>query len=282
MSDTSDYVATESSTPVTDAVNHAEDVYESRKAEVKEAVNETVDAVAEAVRAPVVAAETPVFTNSRSVKSIIESNPLYPQLKALALWRDPVKTGLFFGIATCSYILLHWLDYTVLSLFAYLLFALLAVCFAYSSFVVIRGTWLRGAPNTENPFVANFRGYNFHISKEEVVPQVDTALELANVAIDKFVAVFFCTNKFLSLKYLAYFYVAAIVGQWFSGLTIAYLAALAFFVWPRLYEEKKREIDNGVETLNREYQKYTDLAISKLPPQVKQFTGLSEAKKKRM
>jgi hypothetical protein len=39
-------------------------------------------------------------------------------------------------------------------------------------------------------------------------------------------------------------------------------------VWPRLYEEKQKEIDQLFELAKQQIEKYLDLALSKLPPAV--------------
>lgn len=229
---------------------------------------------------PTTVTTTPVTPSDtkKTVFSIIKANPLFPRVSELVHWRDPVKSGLVFGIITCSYILLGWLDYSVLTLISYLLLALLAVCFTYATFVHLKSTWLQGHA-AANPFVQNFEKVDFHVSKADAEPHLNTILDLANLAIDTFTSVFFITNRILSLKYIAYFYLLAILGEWFSGLTLAYTTVLVAFVWPRLYEEKKKEIDHGFELAYGEYKKYSAVAISKLPPVVREYAGLVDKKR---
>jgi len=63
---------------------------------------------------------------------------------------------------------------------------------------------------------------------------------------------------------------AATIGDWFSGITLLYLGTLASFIWPRLYEEKKTEIDHWFNIALTEGDKYLQLALSKLPPAIAQ------------
>jgi len=213
-----------------------------------------------------------------SFMSVFKANPLYPRASELVNWRDPWKSGLVFGIFTFSYILLGWLDYTVVTLGSYLLLALLGVCFLYRAVVHGKSAWLLGKAS-ENPFLHNFKGVDFHVSKEDAIRHLETILELVNLTIDRFTEVFFITNYVRSLKYMAYFYASAIVGTMFGGLTLLYLAVLVAFVFPRTYEEYKTEIDRVADRACGEYKKYLALGMSKLPPFVQQKLSMIEKKR---
>jgi len=205
----------------------------------------------------------------RSVASIIKANPFYTPLKNLCLWRDPIKSGLAFGIVTTSYILLEWFDYTVLSLVSYVEFALLLLCIVYVGAIQMKSSWLKGQAG-ENPLVAHFSGTSFQVSKESAVRHFDTVFDLYNIGVEQFRAVFFVTRFWRSVGYCIVSYVAAAyVGNWFSGLTLAYLAILVAFSWPRVYEEKKVQIDRLWDTGVTEAKNYFNLAVSKLPPQIR-------------
>ena len=67
---------------------------------------------------------------------------------------------------------------------------------------------------------------------------------------------------------MVYFYLAGVVGGWFSGETVLYLTGLVAFVWPRLYEEKQKEIDQLYAIASAQIVQYYNLAISKIPPNV--------------
>jgi len=201
--------------------------------------------------------------------SILKANPCYAHTSTLLHWRDPVKTGLIFGIFNFLYILTAWADYSVVTIISYLLFTLLAICFGYSNYVVMKASWLQGK-KVENPFQERFKDAKFHITKEEAERHLSTYLDLANVTIDNFREIFYCTNNFLSLRFAAYFYVGAMIGNWFSGETLLYLVMLGFFIWPRLYEEKQKEIDHFYGIALTQGKAYYQLALTKLPPAVTQ------------
>jgi len=201
--------------------------------------------------------------------AIIKLNPSYGDVSQIFHWRDPVKSGLLFGIFNLFFFLLTWGEYSVVTLESYLLLALLSVCLGYANYVVLKAAWIQGK-HIENPFKERFKNTKFHISKETVSKHLDTIVDLINLTIDNFRDIFYCTNNFVSLQFIGYFYLAAMIGSWFSGTTIIYLVVLTLFVWPRLYEEKKKEIDQLYEIVKQQVGKYLELALSKIPPAVAQ------------
>jgi len=199
--------------------------------------------------------------------SILRSNPLYSDVSNVFHWREPLRSGLLFGIFNFVFLLITWGGYSVVTLVSYLFLALIAVCFSYVNFVVLKAKWISGKA-AENPFQERFKTTNFHVSKESAEQHLNTVLELTNIVIDSWREILYCTNVILSLQAAAICYATATVGGWFAGTTLLYLVILGFFVWPRLYEEKQKEIDAayalGLTHLNNYYQ----LALSKIPPGV--------------
>jgi len=205
----------------------------------------------------------------KTCMTILKANPLYSEVSKIFHWRDPVRSGLLFGIANLFYILLSWGEYSVVTLTSYLLLSLLLVCLGYANYVVFKASWLQGK-KVENPFKEKFKNQKFHVTREAIDKHVDTILDLINLTIDKYRDVFYCSDNLVSLKYAFYFYLAATIGDWFSGITLLYLGTLASFIWPRLYEEKKTEIDHWFNIALTEGDKYLQLALSKLPPAIAQ------------
>jgi len=196
---------------------------------------ESVQAVAEEIKAEKVEEKE----EPKTYISIIKQDPSYNDVSQIFHWRDPVKSGLLFGIFNLFFFLLTWGEYTIVTLVSYLELALLSVCLGYANYVVLRASWIQGK-QAENPFKERFKNAKFHISKETVEKHLNTIVNLVNLTIDNFRDVFYCTNNFVSLQFIVYFYLFATVGSWFSGTTLIYLVVLGFFVWPRLYEEKKK------------------------------------------
>jgi len=211
---------------------------------------------------------------TKSYVAIIRSNPLYSEGSKIAHWRDPVKSGLLFGIFNFVFFLSTWGEYSFLTIVSYLLLTLLSICLGYANYVVLKASWLQGK-RVENPFKERFKDATFHVSKETAEQHLTTILDLLNTTIDNLREVFFCTDNLLSLKFAGLFYLGATIGNWFSGATLLYLVTLGFFIWPRLYEEKKKEIDQVYNIALTQFNNYLQLALSKIPPSVTaKFPGL--------
>jgi len=124
--------------------------------------------------------------------------------------------------------------------------------------------------NAENPFIERFKNIQFKISKQTVENHLNTVVDLVNLTSEKLKQVFYATDNLLTLQWILYFYIAATIGTWFGGATLLYLASLGLFLWPRLYEEKQKEIDLYYGKAKVEADKYVQLGLSKLPPAVHQ------------
>jgi len=197
----------------------------------------------------------------------IKANPCYSDVSKILHWTDPVKTGLLFGIFNFFFILSTWAEYSLLTIVSYLLLTLLAICIGYSNYVVLKASWLQGK-RVDNPFKERFKDAKFHVSRETAEQHLTTILDLINVTIDNFRDVFYCTDNFLSLRFAFYFYMGATIGNWFSGATLLYLVTLGYFIWPRLYVEKQKEIDHFHGIAKTQANNYFQLALTKLPPAV--------------
>jgi len=212
----------------------------------------------------------------KSYVAILKANPMYTEVSRIVHWRDPVKSGLLFGIFNFFYFLITYGEYSFLTLVSYLLLAILTVCFGYVNYVMLRASWFQGA-TVANPLKERFRGANFHVSKANVDSHVQTAVDLINTTIDNVRDAFYVSNNIITLKVALYLYAFAVLGKWFNDSTLIYLATLGLFVWPRLYEEKQKEIDQFYGIAATEARKYFQLGWSKIPPNVRdRLTALKE------
>jgi len=206
---------------------------------------------------------------SKTYVAIFKANPLYPEVSRVVHWRDPIKSGLLFGIFNFFYFLITYGEYSFLTLVSYLFLALLSVSFGYVNYVVMRANWFQGK-KVENPLKEKFKGANFHINKAVGEQHFQTVVDVINTTVDKFRDAFFVSNNLETLKVAGYLYLFAVLGKWFNDSTLLYLVVLGFFIWPRLYEEKQKEIDQFYGIAVTEVKKYSQIALSKVPPQVQQ------------
>jgi len=218
--------------------------------------------------------------DKKTYASIIKADPLYSDVSKIVHWREPIRTGLIFGIFNFFYFLYEFYEYTILTLVAYLALAVTLVSLSYANFVVLKAKWVQGK-QVENPFKERFRNIKFHVPRQTVEQHLNTIVDLINHTIDQLRDVFYATDNLLTLQWALYFYVAATIGGWFGGATLIYFGSFVLFVWPRLYEEKQKEIDHFYGIAKVEADKYIQLGLSKLPPAVtERFPALAARDKK--
>lgn len=216
---------------------------------------------------PTVVQSVPPPEPRKTYIAIAKSSPFYNDCSKIFHWRDPIKSGLLFGILNFFYLLTTWGEYTIVTLISYLLLSLLVVCFGFVNYVVLKGRWIDGK-KVDNPFRSRFKSSTFHITRNTLIQHVDTVLDSINLTIDLFRDVYYCVNPIFTAQAAAVLYAVATVGNWFSGLSLIYLVLMGFFVWPRLYEEKQQEIDHFYGIAKTQANMYIQLGLSKIPPSV--------------
>jgi len=215
--------------------------------------------------------ETPVTKKSnepsKTFFGILKADPSYPHLANILLWKDPVKTGLLFGIIVVFYLLNQFYDYTVITLLSYLALSLAVTTLGYANFIVLKAKWLTGKV-VENPFIERFKDENFHVSPQLVEEHLNSCVNLIDFTVDQLKDVFYATNNLRTALWAFYFYLIATIGQWFEGATILFVVTFVSFTWPRFYMEKQKEVDHYYSIALVEADKYFQMALSKLPPAV--------------
>lgn len=217
--------------------------------------------------------ETTEVKTYRGYVQIIKANPMYENVSKVLHWTDPLRSGLLFGIFNFFFYLITWGEYSVLTLLSYLFLSILLVCVGYANFVVLYAQLIQ-KKKVENPLKEKFQNAKCHISKSVANQHAETILEITNLSIDYFREAVYGTNLPQSLKMAGLLYLFATIGNWFSGAALLYLGGLFAFIWPRLYQEKKKEIDQGFEIAKSHINKYIEMGISKIPPNVKSKLGL--------
>lgn len=198
------------------------------------------------------------------VASALRVSPFYPEVTFILHWRDPIRTGLLFGIVNLAYFLVTYGEYSVTTLVNYCALALLAAAFAYANGLILWARYIQGIP-IENPLSSRWASSKVVVSRAVIEKHVDALHSLVNAVLDISRDIYYCNFPFLSIKFAAIFFVTSLFGKWFSGFTLLYLATIVLFAWPRLYEEKKAEIDHYYKIANDQITVYTDLALSKIP-----------------
>jgi hypothetical protein len=109
------------------------------------------------------------------------------------------------------------------------------------------------------------------LDKDEVNAHVETIVDLVNMGIRKFTRAMVTPDILFTLKVLGALYLLGSISSCYSSLGFIYPFVIIAFVWPRLYQEKKTEIDQICALVTSQIMKYVELAISKLPPSARSF-----------
>jgi len=205
------------------------------------------------------------------IASALRTSPFFPELSYIFHWRDPIRTGLLFGIVNLAYFLITYGEYSVVTLINYCLLALLGAAFAYANGLILWARYIQGIP-IENPLSSRWASSKVVVSRTVIEKHVESLHHLINAILDIFRDIYYCHFPFLSLKFGAIFFVGSLFGKWFSGFTLLYLDILILFAWPRLYEEKKTEIDHYCKIVQDQVDIYVKLALSKIPKMDKRKT----------
>jgi len=240
------------------------------------AVATTTEPVAVAVAVPVVAAPvvvTPVMVTPvvgtpvvgiPVVLTAFTSRHIYKEADRILRWKDPIETGLIFGIINFSLYLLTCGGYSLITLTSYVLLSILFV-----GAVCIYGTQLKarlGGGNFQNPLTERFRNKNFKISKEHLAELIEIFVETVNHVEEDLRYVFLFTEPMKSLKFAVAVFVASLIGKWVSFVTLFVILLWFAFIFPKVYELYHKEIDHFHATAHKHAQNYIEIGLSKIPP----------------
>ncbi|KAL6059856.1 Reticulon-3 [Balamuthia mandrillaris] len=192
----------------------------------------------------------------------LKSSPLYGQVSDVLHWRDPLQSALLFGIGNFFFFLITVGEYSVLTLLCYLALSLIFVCCAYANGTMLRAQLKKEKP--ENPFLPKLRN-PYVATRETLEPHADAIVQLANDAATVARAILYFTDNALTFKVALFIWVLSVIGRLFSGLTLLYMTFIAAFIWPRIYLEKKKDIDRVFYLVEDKVSEVTALIKAKIP-----------------
>lgn len=192
----------------------------------------------------------------------LRSSPMYNQVSGILHWQDPVQSLLLFGIGHFFFFLITYGEYSVLTLLSYLALALIAICGVYANGAMIVARFKK--ERVENPFLSKINNPTV-VDKFSLEAHGDAVIGVINDTLELTRSVLYFTDNLFSLKVAALLWVLSVLGKLFSGTTLLYLAFLSAFVWPRVYREKKAQIDNAYELVSSKVDLYVGLVSSKIP-----------------
>jgi len=194
--------------------------------------------------------------------SSIKASPYYAQVSNVLHWNDPVKSALLFGIGNFFFFLITYGEYSVITLLSYLALALIVVCGVYANGVMLIAHFKK--QKVENPFQAKLKT-PYVATKLSLEPHADSIIGLINDTIELSRSVLYFTDTFFSLKIAFFIWILSVLGKVFTGTTLLYASFLTSFVWPRIYQEKRVQIDHAYNLAFSKVTLYTNLVVDKLP-----------------
>jgi len=188
----------------------------------------------------------------------VKSSPFYPQISTILHWNDPVQSALLFGIGNFFFFLITFGEYSVLTLLCYLALALICICGAYANGVMLIAHFKK--ERVENPFLIKLK--NPYIATNFALePHADCIIGLVNDFLDTSRSVLYFTDNLYSLKVGALLWILSV----FSFTSLLYIVFLTAFTWPRIYREKKVQIDQAYDLACSKICFYLNQVTSKLP-----------------
>jgi len=188
--------------------------------------------------------------------------PLLPEILYILQWRDPIRTGLIFGIIQFAFYLTFFGGYTITTLYLYSVLSLLIISLVYANGVVIYSRYA-GAP-AGNPLTGRSNAAQYQIPPALAEKFLESFVVFYNSLLEVIRDVFFGEYPLLSLKVAALLYFLALWARMFSTPVLLYLWTLGIFIVPRFYFEKKQSMDTSL-LLFSEVSRQASIFASRIP-----------------
>ncbi|XP_072887561.1 reticulon-3-like isoform X2 [Hemitrygon akajei] len=208
--------------------------------------------------------QSSLVSSSKGTEGNVDSSPAASSgmslAKDLIYWTDPKKTGLVFG-STLT-LLVSLAVFSVVSVLAYLVLALLAVTISFRVYKSVIQAVQK--TNEGNPFRA-YLEQDVTMSPDAFRKYCETTLVHVNRALKYLVQLFLVQDLVDSLKLAVLMWLMTYVGAVFNGLTLLILALLLTFSVPAVYKKYQMEIDHYVEMVQKQISSATGKIQEKLP-----------------
>jgi len=212
------------------------------------------------IKVEVAAAAVPASVSSKP----LSSRHIYKEVSRILLWREPVESGLIFGIINFTVYLLTCGGYSLITLSSYTLLSVLLVGGAYVYGSQLKARFSGG--NFQNPLIARFKNSNLKISKDNFDEIIEIIVESVNLCEDKFRAAFLHTDPIETLKFAGIVFAASIVGKYISIVTIFVIVVWFAFVWPKVYELYHKEIHHYHGIAKGHVNQHLEKVLASIPP----------------
>ncbi|XP_019636620.1 PREDICTED: reticulon-1-A-like isoform X2 [Branchiostoma belcheri] len=159
----------------------------------------------------------------------------------LVYWKDPKVTGGVFG--GLLVLLLSLTFYSVLSVVAYLILALLTVTISFRVYKNVLNAVQKS--NDGHPF-KEWLDQDINISTDTLNKYSDKVLSRVNCITNDVRRLILVEDLVDSVKFAVLMWLLTYVGAWFNGMTLMILALVGAFTLPKVYELYQPQIDQYV------------------------------------
>lgn len=176
------------------------------------------------------------------------------------LWRNIYVSASVFALLFLFIILVKSYEYSFVTLVGRLLQLQVLVFSAY--FFGMR--FIKGSDNVPNPF------QNIQLSEEDGVKFVKKFINIFNDYAKAYGEILYLVDWKKTLKFVSLLQVACFFGNRIRGINLLLALVLYLFTVPKVYEMKKKEIDQIIEMIQGKVTQQVDQLVQKIPPQYKE------------
>ncbi|PXF48474.1 Reticulon-1 [Gracilariopsis chorda] len=160
------------------------------------------------------------------------------RIRAILLWRDPKVTAIIFGADMLFFYLTLVRGFSVLSVCGLLFglyLALRLAAFHVNKHMGGKFDSYLARPSASTPL---FR-------RESMMRVVDTIVEEGNEISEQLRDIIYCDKMGITAAWMFVALMIYVAGNWFSLVSVFFLASLAVFSLPLAYEKNKKQVDDA-------------------------------------
>ncbi|CAH3134967.1 unnamed protein product [Porites lobata] len=181
-------------------------------------------------------------------------------VKDILLWRDVKVSAVVF---VSGFVLLVCLtQFSVVSVITNTALICLAPMLALRLLLTARSAFLKS--EFEHPLKV-YLSKDIEVSKDKADLVGEKVAEIAVCLTSKLKRLFLVEDLSESLKLLIVLYILSYVAQWFSGITLTFIAFVGAFTVPKVYDIYHGEIDSCIAKINQAIEDMTGKITSKVP-----------------
>ncbi|KAL3307965.1 Reticulon-like protein, partial [Cichlidogyrus casuarinus] len=173
----------------------------------------------------------------------------------LVLWRKPLQTGVVFGALFLVEIVLMSMSF--LSVVGYAGLALLFAIFGFRTFLKVTG-------KPDSYGILDKLDHKLELTSDEAEKSIKRGIANVEFLLESLRELILVNNVTNSIKFGLALYLLTYLGARFNLLTLCLICTVCVFVFPKVYELKKKEIDQLAQVAKEKLSEVQQLVMDKL------------------